>query len=536
MAKGGFAQAVADGINGYLRGYMAKRGMDKEDADRAFQDEQRTNMRTDRARADALQGNLESAARPVSVTEGAGGMTAPTSTDNIDVGQPGNPGLAEGGLSPGVRVGDRGFADTGTAKAYADTQNTPDAIAARQVAAYRAAGKPIEAQQLDTSGTQGKLAKFELDEKQTAFVNKKFDTRLASISSPEDLAGVLSGSPLSNGRKVTSAPSPDGKTVDLIAHNDDGSTVKMNQKPIPNTAEGVKKAIVTYSQGMSAAEKIGALQHFDTFEESKRQFEVNKGLQLKQIGISAGHLDVSRKELALHERKLDEDLKNDPTHNLPGAVKIRSQSLEKGITGIEAAINKAATDPGYDPNAPGIRDLVQRKTRMEGERNELLKPYIGDTGGKADYMGFGGKPAPAKPGTIGAAPAGSVRNTGAGWSAAPAGGMATQGLPAATAGTSQPAQNAGPQAGANPLLAAMGGATGNASIDNAIAQSAPAIQQAGEAVRAAQAQVVAASKSGDTSAVQNYMRQAQAAGQQLEAMLKDMQPEQAQRVKQALGV
>lgn len=552
MAKAA-ANIGSEMINGLIRGYVMRRGMDKDDADRAFQEEQRTNARADRARDDEERTVLRGAAAPVAVQEGAGGALKPDTMDNSDVGQPGE---APVDASAGAyRVLGQNFADKGAADAAATSANAPDAVLKRTAAAYRQIGKPAEALRLETEGITAKNAQFQLEKGQKEWVDKQFDQKLATIQTPDDMAGVLAGSPVAQGRKVTAAASPDGKTFDLVAHNDDGSTVKLNTSPIGVEAGGIKKAIVAFSQGMSPAEKIGALQHFETFDEQRRQFEenktlerekmaeqarqfgVNKTLQERQIGISAGHLGVAQQGLALQREKMDADLKNDPLHNLPGAVKLSVKGQDHVIDGIEKAITDAQARNEWDEKSEGAKNLRVRLVKAQEARDALLKPYVGEGGAApagGDYMGYrgGNNPSAAAPRPANVAPGATPPP------------MAARGLPMGAA-QAAPAPAAAPaaapvaappaQPAADPLLKALG-ADGNNSVSRVVAQNAPALRQAADTVRAAQAEVVQAAQSGNQQAVAAAMQKAAAAGQAFDAMVKDYNPAQAKAIKSAVGL
>lgn len=114
--------------------------------DRAMAKEENDFRREERQTAKNLRMSLADAARPVTVEEGAGGMVKPESMDNRDVGLPENAALPNEGLSlGGYRVKDKAYAAQPEAAAAAATQNSPEAVALRQGAAYRQAGQPVAA-------------------------------------------------------------------------------------------------------------------------------------------------------------------------------------------------------------------------------------------------------------------------------------------------------------------------------------------------------------------------------------------------------
>lgn len=98
----------------------------------------------------------------------------------------------------------------------------------------------------------------------------------------------------------------------------------------------------------------------------------------------------------------------------------------------------------------------------------------------------------------------------------------------------QPAA-AAPAQGADPLMQALG-AAGGGSIDQIVGQQAGPLKAAADAVRQAQQQVVAAAKSGNQASVGPAMQAAAAANEKFNAMLANMNPQQAAQVKKALGL
>jgi hypothetical protein len=353
----------------------------------------------------------------VEVQAGAGGMLKPDTADNRDVGLPNEPGAEAGGLSSqGFRVAGKGYSDQASADAAATAANAPDAVAQRQSDAYRRIGKPMEAAQLENATLQGKAAKFTLEKGQQEWLDQKFDKQLSTIGSPQDLVSVISGSSLVGGRKVSIVTGADGKGQ-LVAMSDDGMQTKIGKEFDVKNFDAVK-AMTQFSQSMTPGQKISALQQFAQFEESKRQFEVNKDLQREQIGISRGHLGIAQQGLKLQKDKFEADLKNDPTHNLPPAVKLTVGGIDKTLAGIESAMTKAQAEGQWDPKSEGGRELLARQAKLINDRNKVLKPYLG--GGAAvsdDPLGLRTAP-----------PAAAVPSSGGTGAPKPAG-VASGGLP-----------------------------------------------------------------------------------------------------------
>lgn len=350
---------------------------------------------------------LADAARPVTMLEGSGGALRPDSADNRDVGQPGEPGVAAGGLGAAYRVAGQDYTDAGSAQAAVDKANGTDAVAARQAAAYRSIGKPLEAQQLDTAVTQGKAAKFTLSKAEEDHVNEQFDKKLATITTPSQLATVLSGSPLAGGKEVTLSTTPDGKKFQLMVPGADGTLVKFGQE-IGSDPKDIAKALTTYSQSMKMPERVTALQHLMTFEENQRQFAENKRLQERQIdeqgrhnqaieGNAAATLGVHQGTLQLARDKYDTDLKNDPTRSLTAAEKLTVQGIDASVKAIDNAITTAQAQGQWDPKSPNAIDLMARLKNLQSKRDQVLEKYMPGAGAKPAYPGSAPAAAPTTP-------------------------------------------------------------------------------------------------------------------------------------------
>lgn len=159
---------------GFADGAMGEKRRQKAEAER---NEDRS-MR--RAEHDASMGEVEEqkklrvsladAARPVQVEQGAGGAIRPETMDNRDVGLPENASQPNAGLTlGGYRVKDKAFDNPTAAAGAAAAENSPDAVAKRQGAAYRQAGQPgaaldIEQKQASITSAQMAAAKRMKDE------------------------------------------------------------------------------------------------------------------------------------------------------------------------------------------------------------------------------------------------------------------------------------------------------------------------------------------------------------------------------------
>jgi hypothetical protein len=536
MAKGGgFAGAAAAGIMGYIKGMQLQQGMDRDAEDRAAREEERNYQRGERARAQDERRQLADAARPVTVEQGAGGVTLPATADNRDVGQPDGPSIDNGQLQAGYRVGGVAHAtQAGAEKAAADA-NSADGVAARQVSVLRALGRPTEAAQLESANLQGKAAKFTLDREQEKWANEKFDQRLGQIGTAGELAEHAS---TLTGKDVSVVTSQDGKKAQLVYLNDKGEQVKYGSE-FDNSAEGVSRQAVGMSKSMGMAQKVAALQHFAQFDEQKKQNEWSRKHGDDTLaaterhyrateGQAASSLGLQRESLQLQRDKFDADLKNDPTRNMPGGTKLVVGSLRDTIKMYDSAISKAMAEGTWDPKSPGATDLLAKRNQSQRKLEELAGPYMGKdgttpaAGAKPSYdqlMNNGGQPATRNP-VPGPAPA-----------PAPAGRVITAAQQAPTAVSAAPAAPAAPAR--DPLLAALN-PSGNASLDALAQQRAAPLREAADALRAAQAEVVGAAQGGGN--VGQATARAQAALDAIDKLTADMEPGMAKRVRQAAGL
>lgn len=159
---------------GFADGAMGEKRRQKADTERQ---EDRSMRRTEH---DARMGEVEEqrklrvsladAARPVQVEQGAGGSIRPETMDNRDVGLPESASQPNNGLTlGGYRVKDKTFDSATAAAGAAAAENSPDAVAKRQGAAYRQAGQPgaaleIEQKQASITSAQAAAAKRMKDE------------------------------------------------------------------------------------------------------------------------------------------------------------------------------------------------------------------------------------------------------------------------------------------------------------------------------------------------------------------------------------
>lgn len=181
MANVQWGHVLAAAVGGYLKGKQISQGMDEAEEEKKAKAEDRAYMQAQRQRTtkqqgveDQLQTNLQDAARPVTITEGAGGMVRPATMDNSDVGLPENAALPNGGLLPAsYRVADQTFTDRPQAEEAAAKHNAPEAIQGRQILALQQGAKPMQALQMQQSMVQTQAAQNQLAQAQAADKREK---------------------------------------------------------------------------------------------------------------------------------------------------------------------------------------------------------------------------------------------------------------------------------------------------------------------------------------------------------------------------
>lgn len=401
MSTGALAFLAGVG-GGYLKGRDQKRQQQREDTRDAREAEEYGFRKEERDRTRSERSALAEASKPLEVEEVA--------TVN----------QAAGGMEEApqrqYRVGGKSFGDSAAAQAAAAELNSPDQVAARQVAALQKLGRPQEANQLRASNAQVKASEFTLSREQEKMANEKWDQQLSGIRSATDAAGLLSGSPLVGGKRVIPVELDGGKKAQFAVVGEDG-TQQMMGKPFDNNEKGLQGLMTSYSKSLSLAQKVGFMhqqaqmeqqqQNADrTFGEGQRQFDINKSLQERQIGVGAANAAASRAiaqgNLDLQREKWQQDLKNNPDYALPAAVRMQAQAIGKQIEQLNQAALKAEADGTANPDA--LEKMRARSTGLQMRMNDMLQPYAGKQAA-AGPAGAGADPLALK-GAAGAGTAG----------------------------------------------------------------------------------------------------------------------------------
>lgn len=281
---------------------------------------------------------------------------------------------------------------------------------------------PSRAIQMEASLKQGKMADIQISEAEAKQARETFNAKAMEAMRTKGIwqgaASILTDTASNglDGVEFRAEPTPDGKIMQLLRINPDGSTVVARQ--FPNTPEGEMRAVAGLLQ--TSPEKLvdwyrddlkatrEAEQWNKRFDWEKKKHEDDQTYRNRALSIQAGQEKRARElhEIAMKDAKI------------PGAVKMRAQNLAKESETVQAAIAKAMAEDTFRPDSEGGKKLLEQQARLSMQMDKLLKPYI-DSDAKgapkvapgnglptAEEAGFG-KPAPkaapvATPGAKGA--------------------------------------------------------------------------------------------------------------------------------------
>jgi hypothetical protein len=280
----GILAFLAGAGTGAMRGMQMREDRDAREEDRAWQREQRDRTRKQQGEEDGLRTSLRDAARPIAMTEGAGGMVRPDTMDNRDVGLPENQGQPNDGLMPmAYRVGSQQFADRGAAQVAVDQQNKPEAVNQRVVAAYRGAGQFDKAAQIESSDRQAEMQKMQLaDAKWRRDLGTALQgghAGLAKLATSSE-GGILAG------QKVQLIPSADGATVSYGVLGEDGKATPVPGLPaFSNDERGVTQAAFMLDKAITPEARMAHYQQQDDRKQKRDDRAVDVGFKEKELSI-----------------------------------------------------------------------------------------------------------------------------------------------------------------------------------------------------------------------------------------------------------
>lgn len=499
------------GLAGYQNNENRKRRESREDVDDAWKAKERARQDAAWKADDELKADLKSAASPVSMDQGAGGMVKPATMDNRDVGLPETANMPNGGLMQGMyKVGDKSFSDKAEADKTLAEQNTPDAIAQRTVQAYRKNGQVEKAMSMENAVMDGKVKKLGLSEAELNHANREFNRRVDD---------ALNRDP-ANWKTGAAQMIADTNVGGLSGVGYDQALEKL--KKFPDTAQG-KADFLAQTLKTDPVNKINYLVERtkadqaqsnwqQTFDFNKKKDEGDTQYKNRLLGF---HANQEARAAQVHKLAM-EDAK------VPAAVKLQASSLSDEMKSISTAMNKAMAEGSFDPNSSNAKALIERQALIGIKYRQLLEPHMPGGGKKAaDPLGLGSdKPATAT------TPAATTP-------AAPTAAPQTAPRPAVSMQSVAPAM--APKAPPT-VLEALVGPGGNPSVAQVMQPKAQAVEALAGQFKQAQAALAQAAKGGNPQATVAQSQQVGALRQAIEKQVADMNPQQAALVLQAAGI
>lgn len=244
-----------------------KKAHDVGERNNALADEEIAKRRDDReytqgerARVAKMRDDVASAAAPRNVET----MPMPQYDDE------GNPNP----LPDRYSVGGTSYGDQAQAQGVANAANDPAARTARMSQALESNGDIVGAQHLRTGARQEAVAGLQLDEATRKAINQKFDDSIDALPSMDfnGIAGLVSNSKADGqggALKIKAVPTADGKQVQFVKVNPDGTEAILPNQVYDNTPKGYLEAQLFLKKNVSTEQKLAHL-HQTAQEETAR--------------------------------------------------------------------------------------------------------------------------------------------------------------------------------------------------------------------------------------------------------------------------
>lgn len=518
---------LAGGAAGYMKRQKDNKDEARQAEDDAFNREKRQRQRVD------WQYQDEQRARERADTEAERTAMAPTKVDATPVAPPiGSRDEPRAPEDQGIRAAGQTFTDRASADAAATEYNaTPNRL-------RRAAGAvsdPVRAGQLEASAQTAEtgamaLRAAKLKEADDAY-NRELIGKVSDFASLEQFVNDTKGDGRGGDLKIKIQPSADGKMVQVLKLNPDGTTA-----PTPfsfqNNTEGVQQAVGIIGMKLSPADKLAHLQATAKTAEDARRWGLEYDLKKTDSENRGKREDrmarAAERQAAAAERTASIAETKAKAAAAPGGLTLAD--LKDGHKTIATTLN--ADYKTQIENAADEKTSKAIKTTREAEIADVQRIYTGAmqagfaltpeqaivayrtgqkrTGNvqgpdgkpmKVNGVVYGGKfiPMAEEPGTVPpvAAPA-----------AAPA--------PAAAAPKSAPPA-AAPAAPPPPV-----GATGDPALKQIMAERAAKLDAAEQALAQVRAEGAAAMQSGDQRAVATYTQRIAAAQRARDAIAAEL--------------
>lgn len=223
-----------------------------------------------RADREYLQGER---ARTASMRSDVADAAAPRTVDEMPMPQVDDEGNANP-LPSRFSTGGTSYADPAQAQTVATAANEPTARVARMSGALEKHGDVTGAQALRTGARQEQVAGLQLDKATRDAVNQKFDDSIDALPTGDfnGIANLISGS-RSDGQggalKVKAVPTADGKKVQFVKINPDGTEAILPTHAYDNTPKGYLEAQLFLKKNVTTEQKLTHL-HQVAQEETAR--------------------------------------------------------------------------------------------------------------------------------------------------------------------------------------------------------------------------------------------------------------------------
>lgn len=572
MSKNAIAFLTGLGT-GYMNASEKDKKQKRDDEDRALRNEA-AQLQIDAAKKTVSdQKTIAQAGLPVEMVQGAGGMVKPDAMDNRDVGLPENAALPDGGLDKGgYKVGQTFFSMKDQAAATVAQQNTPEERSKRVIAAMSGID-PVKAMDLEQTQTQRGREATKFSQEQEAYAKKlKDEGALDALKALRggDGAGMVTAFNKGGQYKILGEPvvTPEAREIPGV-----GSVPTYSATFKVQGADGKPQDMTINSHDLGMR-LMPYEKWFDTQLKASKEGREGRESDSK-VGLHGAQAEYYRSAAGAKDAVATKS----PYERMSEVDKTSLTSLNKQRDTINTAMTKAQAEGSWDDNAPGSKALKTKLAALTLQEAQLTGKYSDGGSAKPDPLGMR-KPAASgdtgtrvAPGTQAARDGGRLEILNSELSAAQqrlsSGDPRAQGdiealqreigvtskkaapANAASAGVTLPSKPVvAPAAPAAPaarpvaatvaaqkpsLASAMGVKPGGAAIDKIVAEKVPVVQGAADGITKAKAALAAAAKSGDPQALQVYAAQVQEARNQFDALLKDMNPQQAEAVRQATG-
>lgn len=256
--------------------------------------------------------------------------------------------------------------------------NSPDARNQRTVDALQKNGQIERAATMQNTMLDQQAKRLGLESAQAKFADEQFNRKLTErLSVPnwkDEAARVFSDTQVGTlaGATVTAVPKEGGK-FDFVATKDGQSRVLGTF----DDSDAGKAKFMQQVGRVSLESKIGWIVEGEkakreeerwqqTFDFNKKKEENDQQYRQRMLGLQY----AQERRLAQAHKATMEDAK------IPPGVKLQAQTLAKQMESINTAINKAMSEDMFDVNKPGPKRLLAQQAELADQYRELMQPYI----------------------------------------------------------------------------------------------------------------------------------------------------------------